>query len=157
MMRSPSSSAILHRTRACSLLEHFAWWSGLALADARKGLSMVRSQLSDEVVPGRPEWLGVPGSAAKRTAKEPMTAHLVPEYDELLIGWRELAVRERTAEMPALHSEGHLLSSAHHRWLSRWHMAALNHGQEGDAQNQSRRAAESGSGESTQRGSGQIR
>jgi len=88
-----------------AMIEHFAWWSGLTLADARKGVSMVGTQLSDEVVLGRPEWLGVPRSAVKRTAKEPMTAYLIPEYDELLIGWRELAVRDHRSEPPALRSK----------------------------------------------------
>ena len=88
-----------------AMLKHFVWWSGLTLADAKRGLAIVRSQLSDEVVPGRPEWLGVAASPAKRSAKEPMTAYLIPEYDELLTGWRELAVREVAAEMPALRSK----------------------------------------------------
>jgi hypothetical protein len=33
-----------------------------------------------------------------------MTAYLIPEYDEVLTGWRELAVQDTVADMPALRS-----------------------------------------------------
>ena len=86
-----------------AMLKHFTWWSGLTLADAKRGLAMVRSQLSDEVVEGRPEWLGVPRRKLRRTS-EPTTAYLIPEYDEVLTGWRELAALDAVADMPALRS-----------------------------------------------------
>ena len=33
-----------------------------------------------------------------------MTAYLIPEYDEVLTGWRELAALDAVADMPALRS-----------------------------------------------------
>jgi hypothetical protein len=87
-----------------AMLKHFTWWSGLTLADAKRGLAMVRSQLSDEIVEGRPEWLGAKRRRSRR-ASEPMSAYLIPEYDEVLTGWRELAALDAVADMPALRSK----------------------------------------------------
>jgi hypothetical protein len=48
--------------------------------------------------------MGASVASPARAGKEPMTAYLIPEYDEVLTGWRELAVQDIVAEMPALRS-----------------------------------------------------
>lgn len=65
-----------------------AWWSGSSLGDARRGLAaagaeMERTTLQD----GRTFW-SADGGAAAAGAIAP-TAHLLPNYDELLVAMRD--------------------------------------------------------------------
>lgn len=64
----------------------FAWWSGLTLADARRGLDLVGSQLESATVADRTYWFAptdpIPADASP-------TAHLLPGYDEFVIAYRE--------------------------------------------------------------------
>ena len=70
-------------------LKHFAWWSGLTMADGKAGLAMVQSQLTRIEVAGQVYWAGTSGPGARRM---PARAWLIPEYDEALIGYKDLAV-----------------------------------------------------------------
>ena len=70
-------------------LKHFAWWSGLTMADGKAGLAMVRPQLTRVEASGRTYWMGTSEPRAKRL---PARAWLIPEYDEALIGYKDLAV-----------------------------------------------------------------
>ncbi len=78
-------------SRGPATLQDFVWWSGLTVADARKGLEMVQRQLSREVVDGREFWF--PGSNSVRSGSQ--VAHLLPTYDEFLI-----AYKDRSAVIP---------------------------------------------------------
>ena len=51
-------------------LKHFAWWSGLTMADGKAGLAMVRSQLT-RIEVDRPGLLGGNVGAAERGACRP--------------------------------------------------------------------------------------
>jgi hypothetical protein len=75
-------------------LKDFAWWSGLTIADARAGLEMVGGDLVSEVFAGKPYWLA---SNSKAPAAPPMVAHLLPNYDEYTVSYRDHdAVFDRT-------------------------------------------------------------
>lgn len=63
----------------------FAWWSGLSLGDARRGLAAVSPALDREVVDGRTFWVA-PAEPAVAPAR---TMHLLPNYDELLVAFRD--------------------------------------------------------------------
>ena len=43
-------------TRGPATLQDFTWWSGLTMADAKKGIEMVRSQFVSEVLEGQTYW-----------------------------------------------------------------------------------------------------
>ena len=64
----------------------FAWWSGLPLADARRGLAAAGSGLAQDVVAGTPYW-SVPGVVD--AAGQAPTVHLLPSYDEFLVAYRD--------------------------------------------------------------------
>jgi len=62
----------------------FLWWSGLATADAKRGLEMNRAR--HDVVDDRTYWrLG--GTTAGVTRRR--TVHLLPVYDEYLVAYRD--------------------------------------------------------------------
>jgi hypothetical protein len=71
---------------APATVRHFAWWAGLTLAEAQAGLGMVERRLARVEQGGHTWWLG-PGGAPRGRAH---AAYLIPEYDEGLLGYREL-------------------------------------------------------------------
>ncbi len=89
-------------------LKHFAWWSGLTMADGRAGLSMAGSELTRFEVDGRVYWTGTSGPPARRM---PARAWLIPEYDEALTGYKELAVPD--------------LPRTRRRWNDIWHRPVM--------------------------------
>jgi hypothetical protein len=65
-----------------------AWWSGLTVAEARTALGLATPPLERETVDGRVFWLG-PGDGGAAPAIERPTVRLLPNYDELLIAFRD--------------------------------------------------------------------
>lgn len=60
------------------------WWSGLTLADIRRGLDMVSSKLKKIEVGGTVYW-----SARMLNPKPSSEAHLLPPFDEMLVGYKD--------------------------------------------------------------------
>ncbi|MGH7528317.1 MAG: winged helix DNA-binding domain-containing protein, partial [Gemmatimonadales bacterium] len=75
---------------APATLQHFGWWSGLSAKAARAGLAMIQQQLPSRLLDGT-QWFGLSERAPRRG---PPTAHLLPEYDEALVGYRDLGVSD---------------------------------------------------------------
>lgn len=73
-------------TRGPATLHDFTWWSGLTMADAKKGIEMVKSYFVNEEFDGRSYWFADTGSPVRE--KSPM-AHLLPNYDEYFIGFKD--------------------------------------------------------------------
>jgi hypothetical protein len=69
-----------------AMVQDFAWWSGLTIADVWEGLDMVKDALIQETVGDQTYWLS-PGRPVV-TAPSP-TAYLLPNYDEYLISYRD--------------------------------------------------------------------
>jgi len=67
-------------------LKDYIWWSGLAAADVRAGLEMVKSQLMHEVVDGQTYWFAASVPPAKDISQ---TAYLLPNYDEYIVGYKD--------------------------------------------------------------------
>ena len=83
----------------------FVWWSGLTVRDAKAGLDMLGPTLVREVVGELTYWFGSSGSVARPASP---SAHLLPNYDEYLI-----AYKDRGQVVPASGSEA-ALSIPHH-------------------------------------------
>jgi hypothetical protein len=64
----------------------FAWWAGLTLADVRRGLAQVGSELIEESIADESYWSGRASTAP--TSKSP-TLHLLPNYDEAVIAYKD--------------------------------------------------------------------
>jgi hypothetical protein len=68
-----------------------SWWSGLTMADARVALESATPPLVRETVEGRTFWAspGAPAIPAHRAPDQAPTLHLLPNYDELLVAFRD--------------------------------------------------------------------
>lgn len=88
-----------YRGHGPATVRDFAWWTGLTLADARRGVSEVADRLERVEVDGVEHLLGAETPALLDAA--PLDAPavlLLPAFDELLVGYRD-----RTAVLPAEH------------------------------------------------------
>lgn len=81
-------------TRGPATVQDFAWWSGLSVGEARRGVAALHPALDQETIGRRTyHWdAGEPTQAITAMS----TAHLLPNYDEYFIGFRDRsAIRER--------------------------------------------------------------
>jgi hypothetical protein len=81
--------------------EDFAWWSGLSVADTKAGISMAGRYLAEETLGGKKYWRS--SSSANSKVISPI-AHLLPTYDEYLIGYRDRSAAFDSANMLRLKS-----------------------------------------------------
>ncbi|MGH8309739.1 MAG: DNA glycosylase AlkZ-like family protein, partial [Steroidobacteraceae bacterium] len=69
-----------------ALMQDYAWWSGLSVTDAKRGIEMCRSDLQDEVAEGKTYWL-MPSRRRTRADAPPLL--LLPNYDEYVIAYKD--------------------------------------------------------------------
>jgi len=67
-------------------LKDFAWWSGLSMAEAGRGLEMIRSEFGHRVIDEQDYWYTL--SASDKKAAAP-TAYLLPNFDEFTVGYTD--------------------------------------------------------------------
>lgn len=72
-------------TRGPATLKDFAWWSGLTLADASRGVQIAGRRLERAVIGDETYWLD---PAARSQRKRSPIAHLLPNFDEYFIGFK---------------------------------------------------------------------
>jgi hypothetical protein len=73
-------------TRSPATPRDLAWWSGLSVGDARRGIEMAGAALEREDIGGTAYWSD-PASRDDEAASP--LAHLLPNYDEYFIGYRD--------------------------------------------------------------------
>jgi hypothetical protein len=71
-----------------ALAQDFAWWSGLTTTEARAGIEMAQPGLASETVQGRTFWWSPRAGTA---AVEKPALHLLPNYDEYIIAYKDHA------------------------------------------------------------------
>ncbi len=86
----------------------FAWWSGLTLQEARRGLEMTAGRLRREAVNGYTYWLS-PNTAVDRARKP--EALLLSLYDEYTIAYRDRSAQDAERRLERLISMGNTISS----------------------------------------------
>ena len=64
----------------------FAWWSGLTVGDAKRGISILQSQLERADFDGTTYWFG-PGPTPTPPAS--ISAVMLPIYDECIVAYRD--------------------------------------------------------------------
>jgi len=97
-MRVPDGRTLAHDEAAAELarryfasrgpatVKDFAWWSGLAAADARAGLEAVKSSLVDDKINGQTYWRSQSSSTTKASKSD---TYLLPGFDEYLLGYTD--------------------------------------------------------------------
>ena len=75
----------------------FAWWTGMTLGDARAGAASVTSELTTHSVMGVSYFMSRDSAAAP---KSPRTVHLLPGFDEYLLGYTDRRVALDLAHAP---------------------------------------------------------
>jgi hypothetical protein len=86
-------------TRSPATPNDFAWWSGLTVADAKRGIEMAGGALEREVIDDRVYWSD---PSTRSPSKRSSTAHLLPNYDEYFIGFKDrgaIGQRLKSAEL----------------------------------------------------------
>ena len=73
-------------TRSPATLHDFAWWSGLTVGDAKRGVEASGAFLQREDYDGRKYWFAPSTRESRRPSR---TAHLLPNYDEYFIGFKD--------------------------------------------------------------------
>ena len=86
-------------TRGPATLQDFAWWSGLTLADAKKGMDMVKSQFTSEIIDGQTYWFSESGPLVLE--KSP-SVFLLPNYDEFVVGYKDRSAIGKVAAQAGL-------------------------------------------------------
>jgi hypothetical protein len=76
----------------------FAWWSGLPVADARAGLTLVERRLVTDMRDGESYWFLETDVTPRRSGSG---AHLLPPFDEYLVGYKS-----RDAVLEPRHAHG---------------------------------------------------
>jgi hypothetical protein len=75
-------------SRGPASLRDYMWWSGLSAGDARRGIEIAGSNLAGEIIEGRMYWSGARLRKPSRT-RAATDAHLLPNYDEYLVAYRD--------------------------------------------------------------------
>jgi Winged helix DNA-binding domain len=98
------------RSHGPAQVQDFVWWSGLTMADARTGIAAAAPALEHEVLDGITFWSDPRSSRGE--VRDP-AAHLLPNYDEYTVGYRDRAgaVHPDHDFDPSLFSFGSILSN----------------------------------------------
>lgn len=69
-----------------ALLQDYTWWSGLTMADAKRGIELAGPHLTHDASGGKIYWFAAHAGAARKSAP---TVHLLPNYDEYLVAYKD--------------------------------------------------------------------
>jgi hypothetical protein len=95
------------RSHGPAQAQDFTWWSGLSAADARAAIAVTRVELEHATVDGVDYW-----SCGNAPARSTSAAHLLPNFDEFTVGYRDRrAIIDSAAFDPSLFSFGSVLSN----------------------------------------------
>jgi hypothetical protein len=76
------------RSHGPAQIQDFVWWSGLRVADARAGIAIAGKGLERRVHDGKDYWFD---SSAGPQTKAALVGHLLPNYDEYTVAFRDRA------------------------------------------------------------------
>ncbi len=76
------------RSHGPAQIQDFVWWSGLRMADARAGIAVAGKALEHRAIEGKDFWFE---SDARARMKVGTVAHLLPNFDEYIVAYRDRA------------------------------------------------------------------
>ena len=95
------------RARSPATGNDFNWWSGLPMVDVRKGIELARDELEQITIGDKTYW-----TTGERLARPRPSAHLLPNYDEFFIGYRDRsAIGERLKSTKVVTGGGALIAN----------------------------------------------
>lgn len=95
-------------TRGPATVNDFVWWSGLTMNDAQRGIALCTSELTQETFKDRVYWF-VPSNYG--TGPQSPRAHLLPNYDEYFIGYRDRSALMDTVAPTTLDARENILAN----------------------------------------------
>ncbi len=96
------------RSHGPAQMVDFAWWSGLPMRDAKRGLDLVASKLAHASIDGKTYWFD---QGMKPTKPKRPTALLLSIYDEYIIAYRDRSVIAEDRTIEKLLAMGNALTS----------------------------------------------
>jgi hypothetical protein len=89
-------------SRGPATIYDFAWWSGLSVADAKKGIEIVKKKFKKESMDGKEYFFRVPSSFKNEIAQ---TTLLLPNYDEYIVSYKDRTEAIHKKHMAAISKE----------------------------------------------------
>jgi hypothetical protein len=90
-----------------------SWWAGLSLGDVRQGIALAGEALERRVYDDREYWCGAdtrdPGAPGRRRGTRATTAHLLPNYDEYTVAYRDRRALLHPSTVPSTSAQSALL------------------------------------------------
>ena len=93
-------------TRGPATANDFAWWSGLTVGEARRGIDIAGANLEREVIDDRPYWSD---PSVRTTPWRSPKVFLLPNYDEFFIGHKDRGAIGRRLSSARLVTGGNAL------------------------------------------------
>ena len=90
------------RTRGPATIYDFSWWSGLTVTEAKTGIEMVKSDFDSEMLNGQVYWFDNTNPPAKKILP---AAHLLPNFDEYFIGFKDRSAIGGVAKQVGIQSD----------------------------------------------------
>ncbi|WP_340004033.1 winged helix DNA-binding domain-containing protein [Paenibacillus sp. FSL K6-0276] len=72
--------------RGLATVQDFAWWAGITLTDARRGLESAKKELQSEYIAGSEFWMS---SHRLAPTDEDSGVYLLPGFDEYILGYKD--------------------------------------------------------------------
>ena len=88
-------------SRGPATMKDFVVWSGLTMADVKRGIEVLKPKLEHEVIDGQTYWFAE--SALPKTGRS-KTAHLLPIYDEYVMGYKDRSAMSGALEKEKLNA-----------------------------------------------------
>lgn len=98
------------QSRGPATVGDFAWWSGLTMGDAREAIETSKAWLVTEQIAGEKFWVGSEDRAV--AARRSTSAHLLPAFDEYLVGYRDRGALIDPAHVRQINAGGGMLRPA---------------------------------------------
>src|SRR6185369_9410744 len=73
-------------SRGPATIYDFAWWSGLSVSEAKKGIEMVKKKFKKENIEGKEYFFRAPASFKNEITQ---SALLLPNYDEYVVSYKD--------------------------------------------------------------------
>jgi hypothetical protein len=97
---------IYFRSHSPATLQDFAWWSGLSLTEARRGLDAVKTNFVAEAIGEKTYWINPAFNHVLSAPQTEMSIHFLPAFDEYIIAYADRSAIIPIGNSKAISSNG---------------------------------------------------